>query len=236
MKDTRTKIKICGLRRREDVELVNRYRPDLAGFVFAPSRRQVTWEQASALAEGLQPEIRKVGVFVDAPLEEIRRICSREIIDVIQLHGRESAEQIKWLQEYTGKPVIKAVRVRSQEQILRAGELPCECLLLDTYSAGQAGGTGETFDLRLIPSIHRHFFLAGGLCPENVGERIGACRPYGVDVSSGVETAGWKDAEKIRRFVEQVREADVLREPSGSINSCVQAGSDRNRRGERSPV
>lgn len=207
-----TAIKICGLRRREDVEIINRYQPDYVGFVFAPSARQVTPEQAAELGRYLAPEIQRVGVFVNAPPEEIRRICSQKIIDVIQLHGQESEEEIVWLKRQTGCPVIKAVAVQNTEQVRKAMDLPCDFLLLDTYSKKQAGGTGRGFDLNLIPAMEKPFFLAGGLGPDNVREKILACHPYGVDVSSGVEVQGWKDEIRIRDFVRNARMTGPVKE------------------------
>ncbi|MGI6069612.1 MAG: phosphoribosylanthranilate isomerase [Blautia sp.] len=200
-----TKIKICGLRRIEDVEMVNRYLPEYAGFVFAPSSRQVTAEEAGILKKALVPEIQSVGVFVDAPFAEIVEICKRGIIDVVQLHGHEDADTIRAVKEATGKTVIKAVRVQNKEQVEAAQKLPCDFLLLDTFRPGAAGGTGEDFDLSILPKLGKPFFLAGGLRPENVRAKMDRCCPYGVDVSSGVEQGGWKEEMLIRQFVQEVR-------------------------------
>lgn len=185
--------------------MVNRYLPEYAGFVFAPGRRQVTVEEAAVLKEALLPGIQSVGVFVDAPLEEIKEVCRRGIIDVVQLHGYEDADTVRAVKDAVGRTVIRAVRVQSREQVEAAQELPCDFLLLDTFCPGTAGGTGETFDLSLIPKLSKPFFLAGGLRPDNVPEKIKSCRPYAVDVSSGVETDGWKDERLIRQFMREVR-------------------------------
>lgn len=200
-----TKIKICGLQRVEDAAIVNEVQPDYVGFVFAPSRRQVTGGTAFAIKEKLNSGIVTVGVFVDAPVESIITLCRENIIDVIQLHGSEDDSQIRYLKEYTGKEVIKALRVQSRGQVEAALSLSCDYLLLDTYTKGQAGGTGETFDLGILPEIEKPFFLAGGLSSANVRERISIARPYAVDVSSGVELNGYKDERLVREFVQVVR-------------------------------
>lgn len=199
------RVKICGLCRMEDVSYVNDCLPDYAGFVFAESRRQVTAEQAGKMREALDPRIRAVGVFVNAPIEDIGRLCDREIIDLVQLHGDEDGAYLRRLAARVHVPLIRAVRVQSTEQILKAQEEPCDALLLDTYIPGQYGGGGQAFETALIPPLEKPWFLAGGLQPENVGERLKSCRPFGVDVSSGVETNGKKDPEKIRAFIKNVR-------------------------------
>lgn len=200
-----TKVKICGLRRGMDVEMVNRYLPEYVGFVFAPSKRQVTMEEARVLRHSLIKGIQSVGVFVDAPPNDIAKLCHEGIIDVVQLHGKEDADTIQTIKEMTGKTVIKAVRVQSTGQVEAAQELPCDFLLLDTYDPEAAGGTGKGFDLSLLPEMKKPFFLAGGLCPENVREKIESCHPYGVDVSSGVEADGYKEDSLIRRFLQEAK-------------------------------
>lgn len=161
--------------------------------------------QAEKMREVLDPRIRAVGVFVNAPIEDIGRLCDQEIIDLVQIHGDEDGAYLRRLADRVHVPVIRAVRVQSTEQILKAQEEPCGALLLDTYIPGQYGGGGQAFDTALIPPLEKPWFLAGGLQPENVGERLKICRPFGVDVSSGVETEGKKDPEKIRAFIKNVR-------------------------------
>ncbi len=200
-----TRVKICGLRRMEDVLFVNECLPDYAGFVFAESRRQVDFKQAAQMREAMDGRIRTVGVFVNEKIETIRRLCAQGIIDLIQLHGDEDEAYMKRLADCTQAPIIRAVRVQSREQILAAQEGPCDYLLLDTYVPGQYGGGGQTFDERLIPALYKPWFLAGGLHAGNVQEKAGRCHPFGVDVSSKVETDGKKDPEKIRTFIEKVR-------------------------------
>lgn len=200
-----TKVKICGLRRKEDIDMVNQYLPDYVGFVFANSKRQVSVERAAYLKGMLSTKILAVGVFVNAPVEEIVSICRKEIIDVVQLHGEEDRSYIERLRSFIRQPIVCAVRVQSTAQILQAQALPCDMLLLDTYTKGQYGGSGKTFDYSLIPKLKKSYFLAGGLEKDNVRQAIEKCHPYAVDVSSGVETDGIKDEEKIAKFISAVR-------------------------------
>lgn len=205
-----TKVKICGLKRREDIEMVNRYRPDFAGFVFAQSRRRVTEEEAALLRQQLDGTIPAAGVFVNAPQEQILRLVRRQVIQLVQLHGDEDQAYILELQERMKEiaakiPVIRAVRVQSAEQVQKEEQGPADYLLLDTYRKGVYGGSGKAFDKRLVPKLFKPYFLAGGLTPDNVAENISRCHPWAVDVSSAVETDGVKDGEKIRVFIERVR-------------------------------
>ncbi|MDD4715384.1 MAG: phosphoribosylanthranilate isomerase [Oscillospiraceae bacterium] len=199
------KIKICGLSRQEDIAAVNEARPDYVGFVFAPSRRQVDPDRAKRLKKALNPGILAVGVFVNALAEEILPLCRAGVIDLIQLHGEENAAYITALKARTHAPVIRAVRVRSKAQVLRAQEIPCDYLLLDAYRKGMPGGTGEGFDWSLLPPLSKPFFLAGGIRLETVKTAASVC-PYCLDVSSGAETGGRKDPNKIKALVRAVRE------------------------------
>lgn len=201
-----SKIKICGLRRMEDISFVNEYRPDYIGFVFSESRRQVTPEQAQALKEALHPKIQAVGVFVNKPVPFIVQLVKQHIIDLVQLHGDEDADYLSALKKAAGCPVIKAVRVQSREQVTQAQKLPCDYLLLDAFSKSSYGGTGSSFDWSIIPKeLSKPFFLAGGLSCENIAQAAGLVRPYCLDVSSGAETNGVKDRSKIKKIIETVR-------------------------------
>ncbi len=200
-----TKIKICGLSRETDVEFVNRYLPDYAGFVMAASRRQVSSARAEQLKSKLDPRIKAVGVFVNESLPVIIDLCSRAVIDVVQLHGDEDETYIRQLKQSINCPVIKAVRVLDPKQIISAAQLPVDYLLLDTHNPGQYGGSGQTFDWGIIPSITKPFFLAGGLNAGNLKSAVSACHPHGVDISSGVETDGVKDETKIREAIAIIR-------------------------------
>lgn len=205
------KIKICGIRREEDVRFLNESMPDYAGFVFAPSRRNVTPEKALFLRRELNRRIPVFGVFVNAPAEYICDRVMEGSIDAVQLHGDESEQEILELKKHVSIPVIKAVRVRETDDIRLADQLPCDFLLLDTYSSAGYGGTGKTFAWEMIPEQLSHpFFLAGGLDEHNVRQAIGQVGCYGVDVSGGVETGGVKDGQKIRRLVEIVRSSQSV--------------------------
>jgi len=196
-----TKIKLCGLSRPADMDWANELRPDYIGFVFArKSRRYVKEEQAKALKKLLNPDIRMAGVFVDEPPERIGRLTEKRIIDVIQLHGQEDETYIRKLRSFTDVPVIKAFQVGSREDIKRAEDSSADYVLLDSGT-----GSGQLFDWKLLTHIQRPYFLAGGLTPENVGEAIKLLHPFAVDVSSGIETDGRKDREKMSLFVKEVR-------------------------------
>lgn len=200
------KIKICGLTRPEDIAAANRALPDYIGFVFAAGKRQVSQEQARRLKALLSPAIRAVGVFVNEEPEQIVSIVRDGTLDLVQLHGDEDEAYIRALKKrLPDTPLIKAVRVRSREQIERAEALPCEYLLLDTYIKGQYGGSGRSFDRSLIPSLGKPYFLAGGLNGENIPEALAQCCPYCVDVSSGAETEGKKDPVKMENLVRLVK-------------------------------
>jgi phosphoribosylanthranilate isomerase len=199
-------IKICGLSRPEDIAAVNEVLPDYAGFVFAGSRRQVTEERAMELRALLNPAIKSVGIFVNDAPERIWRLCERNILDLIQLHGEEGEDYIAELRRRTDKPIIKALRVGGrEEQKPDVEKYPSDYLLFDTYRKEQYGGSGESFDWSLMPHTSRPYFLAGGIHIGNVEQAILQCRPYCVDVSSGVETDGYKDAVKILEIVKKIR-------------------------------
>lgn len=198
-----TKIKICGLFRPEDIEYANQTCPDFIGFVFwERSRRFVTPKQARRLREKLDGGIRAVGVFVDAPCEEIIRLLQEGVIDIAQLHGGEPEQDIRRIQERTGRPVIRAAKIRERCDVEALLDSPADWILFD----GGMGG-GVPFDWSLLKGVERDFFLAGGLSPENLGGLLKDIRPYAVDLSSGVEADGVKDLAKMRAAVGIVRES-----------------------------
>ena len=201
-----SRVKICGLKTVEEIRMVNDLLPDYVGFVFAKSKRQISFSQAIAMKQNLSAKIKSVGVFVNAPKEEVLQAASLGIVDLLQLHGDEDWEYVQQIKAETGLPVIKAIRVRNREDILRGEELHCDYLLLDTYRAGAYGGCGEVFDWKLIPMLKKPFFLAGGLNGENVQKAVSRCCPFAVDVSSAVEEQGRKSEEKVRKFLKKVRE------------------------------
>lgn len=199
-----THIKICGLTRPEDVRYVNTAKPDWCGFIlnFPSSRRNVTPEQARALRAGLDPDIRPVGVFVDRPAEEVAALLNSGVISVAQLHGREDDAYISVLRTLApGCVVWRAFQLRSQADLAAADASGADLVLLDN-----GRGTGQTFDWSLAGSVHRPFLLAGGLTPESIPRAVAALRPYGLDLSSGVETDGVKDPAKIQAAVTAARE------------------------------
>lgn len=197
-----TKIKLCGLSRPCDIETANRLLPEYIGFVFAPkSKRYVPPETAAALKGLLHPSIQAVGVFVREEPEQVARLLRDGIIDIAQLHGGEDAAYVRVLRRLTDRPILQAFRVDSAADVAAAQKSEADMILLD---AG-AGGTGTAFDWTLLRDIRRPYFLAGGLHPGNVREAMERLSPYAVDVSSGIETDGRKDADKMEAFMRAVR-------------------------------
>lgn len=195
-----TKVKLCGLRRKEDILAANRYGPDWIGFVFAKSKRQVSKEEAAELKQLLSPKILAVGVFVDAPVTEMVSLYEAGIIDVIQLHGGEGPQVVEEIQARCSAPIIQAVSVRGKEDVEKALSSKADYLLFDSGN----GGTGQSFDWAHLGEMKRPFFLAGGIRQENLEEAL-QLHPFAIDVSSGVETDGYKDEEKIKQLMETVR-------------------------------
>ena len=202
-KSSSVRIKICGLRRPEDIEAVNQFQPDYAGFIvdFPKSFRSVTVEELNGLTEKLDKSIIPVGVFVNAPEKSVADLLNRSVIKVAQLHGQEDENYIRKLRRLTSRPLIKAFSVKSEEDIKKASKSSADYILLDQGS----GGTGKAFDWSLIQELNRPFFLAGGIGPDNLESAINEIHPYAVDLSSSVETEKWKDPEKIHRVVDIVR-------------------------------
>ncbi|MDW2798192.1 phosphoribosylanthranilate isomerase [Clostridium boliviensis] len=200
------KIKICGLTRKEDVLAVNCYKPDYAGFVFAPGKRQLNFRQAELLRNELLPAIPAVGVFVNSPADEIISLVKSNVIQMIQLHGEESEADIWELKNRLDQPVpiIKAIRVKSSAEISEAEKLSADYLLLDSYVKGMKGGSGTSFDWSMIPMINKPWFLAGGIGMENIEEAL-KTKAFCLDVSSLAETNGRKDPEKIKKIIQTVR-------------------------------
>ena len=198
-----TKIKICGLRRPQDIEAVNAARPDIAGFVVEVpgSRRSVDKRELRELAGRLEEGILSVGVFVNAPPELVAELLEEGTLDLAQLHGQEDEIYMAELRRLTEKPLIQAFSIQTGQDAEQALESRADYLLLDQGR----GGTGQTFDWSLLPEINRPFFLAGGLGEENLERAIRQVRPWAVDLSSSLETDGQKDPEKILRAVDLVR-------------------------------
>lgn len=198
----KTKIKICGLKRPEDIAYVNEAKPDYCGFIieFPKSSRNVTGDQVRILIAELDKNIIPVGVFVNAVPERVEELLLDGTIRIAQLHGQEDDDYIRRIQKNTGSQVIKAFSVKTAQDIELALKSPADYILLDQGG----GGTGQTFDWALIPEIKRPFFLAGGLGPDNLEQAVDMIRPYAVDLSSSVETDGVKDRSKILEAVNLV--------------------------------
>ena len=212
-----TKVKICGLTRSEDIECANRVKPDFIGMVFyAKSKRAVTAQQAASLKAALDKSIKAVGVFVNAESSFIAQLAQAGTIDVIQLHGDEDEAYIEQLRQQVAPldvPIIKAIRVQSEESLQNLGQYPVDFFLFDTYKPGLYGGTGERFNLELeLVKISKPYFIAGGLDAGNVAQVVAEnFQAYAVDVSGGVEDAvtGLKSTAKMAAFVAEVRRANA---------------------------
>lgn len=205
-----TRIKICGMRRTDDILYVNKYRPDYAGFILSPGfKRTVDLETFRQLQERLDKCIKRVGVFVNEPPENILRYYA-ETLDVIQLHGDENRDYISKLSKECDCEIWKAVRTKTSADIEAACLLPVHKLVIDSYSQSQYGGTGKQVDLEIIrqAKITKPVFLAGGLNVKNIAEAISQVKPYGVDFSSSVETDGFKDEQKICEIIAAVRNSN----------------------------
>lgn len=193
------KIKICGLFRNQDIDYVNAYQPDYIGFVFAKSKRQVTYQLAKQLKQQLDPNILAVGVFVDSNLDIIEKLADDKIIDLVQLHGNEDVAYIRQLKKRIQLPIIKAIKM-SNNIDLKKLNYPVDYYLLDNV----VSGSGQTFNWSLIKEIDKPFFLAGGLNLNNLDQAL-KIKVYGLDLSSGVETDGCKDRNKIEQVVRRVK-------------------------------
>lgn len=189
------KVKICGIRRAEDIEIINKYPPDYIGFVFAESKRQIDFDTAKTLKKLLKVNIPVVGVFVNGNIENILELYRNDIIDIAQLHGDENEDYINQLKEEArGLKLIKAIEITKKEDLNDYENMDVEYILLDSGK-----GSGKTFNWDLInKNISKDFFLAGGLNSANFNQVIEGFQPYGIDLSSGVETNGYKDEEKIK--------------------------------------
>ncbi len=211
----RTRVKICGITRQQDALTAVEHGVDALGFVFyPPSPRSVSIQQAAAIRRELPPFVTTVALFVNADAQSIREVVEATAIDLIQFHGNECPAYCA----QHARPWMRAIRMKEDTDLdkMATDFAAASGLLLDAYRAGVPGGTGETFDWQRIPRSHANrIVLAGGLSPGNIAQAIRQVRPYGVDVSGGVEVEkGIKDSEKIARFMHQVRAADNSSENS----------------------
>jgi phosphoribosylanthranilate isomerase len=211
-----SKVKICGVTSAETVHLLAELGVDYIGFVFAESRRRVTAEQAGSMLKDVPDRPAAVGVFVNPTLAELEEVLARVPLEVIQLHGQETAEFCREIAERFGRKIWKAISVDSENRIsaeLEPYKPLVEAFLFDTHDAKQAGGTGKRFSWERIPALKRQAgertcVIAGGINEANVSELLRLYAPEVIDVSSGVETDGRKDHEKITSFLRRVREHD----------------------------
>lgn len=193
-------IKLCGMRRNEDIAYCNECMPDYIGFIFAESKRRVSSELAGQLRGELDPQIVTVGVTVNSPIEFFTEISGSA--DIFQLHGNEDAEYISSLRRlFPEKEIWKAGRIRSEADIDVLAVLPADKFVLDAFSAEAYGGTGKKIDEKLLAyaknKLSKPFFIAGGIDSSNIADIIKKFTPYGVDLSSGIETDGFKDGVKM---------------------------------------
>ena len=196
-----TKIKLCGITKEDDIHVINELLPDYIGFVFAgKSRRYISFDMAKKLKAKLDNRVKAVGVFVNEDIENIVYLIKNKTIDIVQLHGNEDTKYIDALKETINAPIIYAYQIKSKPDIEKIDK-NFDFILLDA-----GAGCGETFDEALLEGFEGEYFLAGGLSPDNIQEKIIKLHPFAVDVSSGIETEGKKDATKMRRFVNLVRE------------------------------
>jgi len=198
------KVKICGLRRPEDIEAANAAKPDYVGFIFVPeTKRYVKPDLAASFRRDLAADIQTVGVFVNAPIEEIVAICQAGTIDLVQLHGEEDQAYIAHLKGQVDQNIIKSVAV-GDELVVDPNQ--ADYLLFDSLSPSR-GGSGKIFDWKMVSAYQeKPFFLAGGLGIGNIEEALKVVRPYAVDASSSLETDGVKDPVKMQEFVAKIRE------------------------------
>lgn len=198
-----TKIKICGLSRPCDIEYVSEAKPDFCGFIInvPKSKRNVSPDTVRQLVKNLSPDVKPVGVFVNAPMDEIAALTEDGTLAYVQLHGKEDEAYIAALREKIHVPIIQAFKVSCPEDVAHAQQSSADYILLDNGS----GGTGKTFDWSHLRDITRPYILAGGLGPDNLGLAVSQLAPWGVDLSSGVETDGFKDKNKVLAAVQAVR-------------------------------
>jgi len=200
------RVKICGITNNEDAHAAVEYGADALGFVFAKSPRQITKEQARDIIAELPPFVSPVGVFVDEMADMIKEICDFCGIQTVQLHGNE---QPSYLKELEGYKLIKAFRVKEEDDLKQLANYKPHAFLLDSYVKGVMGGTGVSFKWEIARQAHKYgiIILSGGLTPENVKEAIQMVKPYAVDVSSGVEASpGKKDKLLMKRFIANAKE------------------------------
>ena len=197
-------IKVCGMTDAENIRQIEQLGVDMIGFIFYPKSPRYLY----GIPEYLPQHARRVGVFVNESKENVCVYADRFGLDYIQLHGNEDEDMIRQIQKLTKTEVWKAVRVKDSSDIEKWQDSSADMLLFDTYNKNNFGGTGETFNWQLLKNVKRKFILAGGLNIKNIARAIRTCRPYAVDISSGVETNHIKDAQKIQELMLTIRKVD----------------------------
>src|ERR1035437_7099519 len=205
------RIKICGITNLTDAKLAQRLGADIEGFIFAESPRRITPEKAALIIKKLKPGVLKAGVFVDEKAQTVNNIIKKLRLNMVQLHGDES---VSYLREIKGAMIVKVIRVKNtadlKRQVKKYGK-NADAFLFDTYSRAARGGTGHCFDWKMLKGIKfpKPFFVAGGINPENVCRAIKEAKPYGVDVSSGVEKKkGKKSPAKLKKLFKEIQSMD----------------------------
>ncbi|MDE4541626.1 phosphoribosylanthranilate isomerase [Thermoanaerobacterium sp. R66] len=201
-----TLVKICGIKRIEDVEYLNDLKPDYAGFVFAESKRKVDVNTAYSLIKNLDRQIKKVGVFVNEEVSVVKDVAVYLNLDVLQFHGDEPQDYIDNFDDYT---VWKAIRISEKSDVFRLRDYHVDGILLDSKINGFYGGSGVKFDWNLVKDVKDNlkckFILAGGINPNNVSKAVEAAKPDVIDVSSGVEVGGFKNYQLMKDLICKVR-------------------------------
>ncbi len=194
------RVKICGINSPEDVEIVNELKPDYVSFAFYKNKRQVTYEKARKLKQILDKDIRVIGVFVDENTNVVASAANDDLLDVIEFHGNEGPGEIERIKAFTEKPIIQGFRIRSRADVELALDSHADSILM--YSDSESG---VPMDWKLLKNVTRPYFLAGGLNADNIEKAIKICHPFAVSVTTGVETDGIKDREKMAAFIKMAR-------------------------------
>ena len=194
------RVKVCGINSPEDVEIVNELKPDYVSFAFYKNKRQVTYEKARKLKQILDKDIRVIGVFVDENTNVVASAANDDLLDVIEFHGNEGPGEIERIKAFTEKPIIQGFRIRSRADVELALDSHADSILM--YSDSESG---VPMDWKLLKNVTRPYFLAGGLNADNIEKAIKICHPFAVSVTTGVETDGIKDREKMAAFIKMAR-------------------------------
>lgn len=200
------KIKMCGLRTLEDIQAANEVKPDYVGFIFADTWRYISPRHAKELRDNLDSSIKTVGVFVNETVDKMMEVAKEVHLDVIQLHGDETKDTVMGLRRLPGIEVWKAARVSNIEDIEAVDHMGADKILLDSFSKEAYGGTGKVMDISLVEKakITKPFFVAGGLTTENINGILERTNPFGIDISSGIETDKKKDKRKMKKVMDIV--------------------------------